>query len=195
MKAILRFKGGAGSGHYNHAGRPGKIGGSTPGKYSRQLAYAEGLSPEDRKVVRRYTGGDFTWMNRHMRTGHKTSQSVKDKIITLKRVVDEAPAFGKSTELVRMTSVDMSNYKIGDTFTERAFSSTSLDKNIVSLNSHWFRISMPAHAKGLFVSGIGGHASEREVILNPSSFKITGITPMADRDNRFVYDMEWIGDA
>lgn len=29
----VRFKGGPGSGHFNHAGRPGEVGGSLPGKY------------------------------------------------------------------------------------------------------------------------------------------------------------------
>lgn len=31
MKIIARYKGGPGSGHYGHAGRPGKRGGSAPG--------------------------------------------------------------------------------------------------------------------------------------------------------------------
>jgi len=31
-KVIVRLKGGSGSGHHGHAGRPGKIGGSLPGK-------------------------------------------------------------------------------------------------------------------------------------------------------------------
>jgi hypothetical protein len=32
IKVIVALKGGAGSGHYDHAGRPGKVGGSLPGK-------------------------------------------------------------------------------------------------------------------------------------------------------------------
>lgn len=32
MKGVLRTKGGPGSGHFGHSGRPGKVGGSVPGK-------------------------------------------------------------------------------------------------------------------------------------------------------------------
>ena len=32
MKLTIRLKGGPGSGHHGHAGRPGKVGGSLPGK-------------------------------------------------------------------------------------------------------------------------------------------------------------------
>jgi len=30
MKAVIRYKGGSGSGNFNHSGRPGKVGGSAP---------------------------------------------------------------------------------------------------------------------------------------------------------------------
>ena len=33
MKAIIRLKGGTGSGHYGHSGRPGKVGGSVPSAF------------------------------------------------------------------------------------------------------------------------------------------------------------------
>ena len=36
MKLKFSYKGGTGSGHHGHAGRPGKVGGSVPGHVAQQ---------------------------------------------------------------------------------------------------------------------------------------------------------------
>ena len=49
MKAVLRFKGGAGSGNFGHAGRPGKQGGSAP-KGGRGVKPSEPISKRDEEI-------------------------------------------------------------------------------------------------------------------------------------------------
>lgn len=56
-KASVKLKGGAGSGHFGHAGRPGEVGGSVPGKYiSGQEIGAGGTEelPQEMLTVKQY---------------------------------------------------------------------------------------------------------------------------------------------
>jgi hypothetical protein len=52
VKLVLRLKGGTGSGHYGHQGRPGKHGGSLPGVGSNPL-YSGTSSSSSRRNTRR----------------------------------------------------------------------------------------------------------------------------------------------
>lgn len=56
---ILRFKGGPGSGHYRHAGRPGKRGGSLPGKGG------GGIATHVKKVLKVAYKGEMVEPNRN----------------------------------------------------------------------------------------------------------------------------------
>ncbi len=60
MKVTIRVKGGEGSGFHNHAGRPGKIGGSAPMsliRLSNKLQYVDNV---DELVVKQNIGGTDT---------------------------------------------------------------------------------------------------------------------------------------
>lgn len=190
-------KGGAGSGNFGHAGRPGKVGGSAQSSIDRtaHIEYSNALSAEEKRVVRRYTGGDYTYMNRHMRTGHSTSDSIKQKIHILNNVIEHAPPFTQPIVLHRSTSQDISNWEIGGVIESKGFTSTSLKQSNRGTQtydrSHYFRISMPIGSKGLFVSTIGGHASEQEVILQPAQYKVTDIQPF--NAHASIVDLEWVG--
>lgn len=51
MKLIVVRKGGSGSGHYGHAGRPGEQGGSLPGDGDGKGSTVSGYSSEDVKIL------------------------------------------------------------------------------------------------------------------------------------------------
>lgn len=100
--AKLRLKGGAGSGHFQHAGRPGMVGGSAPGKGTGDFQ-GEKANPDGKDTMEQYMNPDGTW------TAER--QALHDKIIAHffqgKTPVDDpvsymmggGPASGKSTLL------------------------------------------------------------------------------------------------
>lgn len=102
MKVTIRFKGGEGSGNYNHAGRPGEVGGSQPENGSTALSndYPK-ANPDGKDTMEQYMNADGTWT--------KERQALHDKIKASffegKKPVDNpvsymlggGPAAGKST--------------------------------------------------------------------------------------------------
>ena len=103
MKVIIRFKGGEGSGNYNHAGRPGEVGGSQPDNEATPLSNYPKANPDGKDTMEQYMNADGTWT--------KERQALHEKIIYSffdgKKPVDNptsymlggGPASGKSTLL------------------------------------------------------------------------------------------------
>lgn len=192
VRPEVKVNGGAGSGNFGHAGVPGQVGGSASGgdsgaeALSKNEKYVAGLKPEDSKVVRRYTGGDFTWMNRHLRTGAKTSDSVKEKIAVLKRVIDEAPPIGEqilSRHLGPGFLTEVAKMKEGEEWTEKGFFSSSLKDPNDKKEGDWrdavtFRVITSDNTKGISVREMSGHAAEQEAILPPTTFRVVKIEEM-----------------
>lgn len=182
------MKGGPGSGFHNHAGRPGKVGGSAK-------EYQYSITDRQRRVVRRFTGGDFTWMNRHLRTGSETSDSILQKIDVLKETISSAPPLESEETLFRFVSKSPSELGMqeGSIWEEKGFMSTSANDNYGSSQHTQYIIKVPKGQKILYVSGISGHQSENEVILNAGSkFKVVSIKKSELREKDFVVELEML---
>lgn len=166
----IRRKGGPGSGNWGHSGRPGFVGGAAPRSSAMsQAQYSDGLSDAQRQVIRRYTGGDFTYMNKHLRTGSSTSESIKTKISILQETLTNAPPIEQKV-LYRYVSGKPEDfgYEAGSIVREAAFMSTS--KHIPKMSTGIvLKLNIAPKAKGLDVSynNIAGkvHKSENEVLL------------------------------
>lgn len=147
------------------------------------------LTEDERKVVRRYTGGDFTWMNRHLRFGNKTSDSIKNKIAVLSSVIARSK-LKEDVRLYRFMSGTPEQYglQVGSTFEDKGFSSTSKKENYGYSQPMQFVINMKRGQSGLDVSLISGHEGEQEIILNPGSFKVISIEPKNNGGYRVFVD-------
>lgn len=151
MKVIIRFKGGAGSGHHGHQGIPGQRGGSLPGsggtldfsgydvdhrarewndaaKYVAQqldslIDGPSNLSRASEKALHDYSQKDFYSINRALRRGDKPSTQVK----RIDQAIDDSVV--KSDVYVYRGFYD--NLPTSD-FTDLAYSSTSLSKDVAA---------------------------------------------------------------
>jgi hypothetical protein len=103
MKLKFTYKGGPGSGHHGHAGIPGKVGGSLPGKGTGGADKYPKANPNGVDTFEQYRNPDGTWTKERQ----ALHDSIKAKFFEGKSPVDNpqsfmmggGPAAGKSTLL------------------------------------------------------------------------------------------------
>jgi len=129
-------KGGEGSGFFGHAGRPGEVGGSSPGGLS-ALASGEEWTDDDYVLLQRYTAGglaeDMILYQRGLPLGPESfpKKEVKEGIKSTEKALAKLP--GTKATVYRGLSFDskqdleafVSKIKVGGEFITEAFTSTS----------------------------------------------------------------------
>jgi len=124
MKLTLRLKGGPGSGHWGHAGRLGKVGGSLPGNVA--LSIRTGKTAEERRIRKLVTVGKLpeSELDRFIKkperplvpTGskfiHNQLRSIKDKkdLAMIRRNVKNVP----QQHLDTVESIETGYYAVGE---------------------------------------------------------------------------------
>ena len=158
------------------------------------------LAKEDKQVLVSYTGSSYSNINKYLRTGKyegkiklgtgprgrwiDTGAQLRKEVITpLVKAINNAPALPEDMLTYRGVAGkwadQMMAQDIGTTYTEKGFTSTSLDPKVASNihgneNNILIEIVNPAGSKGLFtdpqMEGSGWSTlNERELLLAPNT--------------------------
>lgn len=159
------------------------------------------LAEPQKQAAKTYTGETYTAINGGLRKGgldpvHDATVRDLDSAISK----SELP---ENTVLYRGMELNdnlRNNIKPGATFTDQAYTSTSLDQGNPSRfaggeNGAVMRIKAQKGQKGLAMQSISDYPEEKEVLLpRGTKYKITGVTRDPDTGRTFI-DAEIIGDA
>lgn len=144
-------------------------------------------------LVQYYSMQGSYFMNQYLRSqvSYNYKNNYLEQLITsMWKLLENAPKFDKSYTLYRFVQTDdfVSHLKIGDTYTEEGFMSTTRDPfykdNNYGFGSVLFKIKIPANIQGvaLCIETISHFPKEQEIILAPlSRFKLI------NKDNKCVY--------
>ena len=200
--------GGKGSGNHGHSGRPGKQGGSSKsGGYqdfsgnnsyavAKEMGFPDGnfddnpnYSEEEKTAVRYYGRIGNEPINEILRTGSTSDPEERTARQKLKTLVDmKKQTLAKDVTLYRGAQIN-ETLNIGDSISDRAFVSTSFDKDIArdfateqyeSGNKYLFKINTPKGSKGIFV-GQGNDWDEVEWVMDKQrSFTVQSVSEPDD---------------
>jgi hypothetical protein len=204
--------GGAGGGGGFGAGarRFGQVTGfAARGELNQQMheefeEWENGLSDEQKVAVRKYTKTWHEEINEGLRDG-KPIDEIPDELArhyarNLDAAMQSAPGFKEDTIVFRGIDYDP-NLKVGDTFLDKGFMSTSIEPTVADTFALYdeetpvvFEINYPAETPAAYVSDVGGNGSELEVLLPRNvELEVAGITQrpsIADENiNVTVYQM------
>lgn len=161
----LRLKGGPGSGHHGHAGRPGKRGGSAPSKggsfadrlkNAREIRgmalkgleedhaeYYDSLSTEEKDAITFYTGADYITMNTELRQGKCCSDPentervrVLNNALNRNEIKETMVVYRGFNDFVINNAFHQGEIQVGDTMWDAAFMSTSPVDHIAEQRSY-----------------------------------------------------------
>lgn len=120
------LQGGAGSGNYGHRGRPGEVGGSSKFDFSSEKkVFDEGLN-ENQKDSLHYYGNksNYVFLNNYLRGKVNHSGEGFDEIIH--NIETSMKPITSETIVYRGIKSSPRKFKVGDTFIDKAFVSTSV---------------------------------------------------------------------
>lgn len=163
------------------------------GKAAHKAATPTGLDDAHRDAIKEYTGSMYIDVNQALRKGKPIPAADRKEM----KLVDEAFSKAKTTEPMEVyrgigpSDSDMfANLKLGDSFQDKGFVSTSTDKDTADNFSRgdtptMLQINVPKGSKAISVDSMsvfkkGGMAkrSENEILLNRGgSFKVLSIKP------------------
>ena len=163
------------------------------GKAAHKAAVPQGLDQSHKDAIKEYTGNMYTTVNQALRKGKPVPAADRKEM----KLVDEAFSKAKTTEPMEvyrgigpMDADRFAGLKVGDTFEDKAFVSTSTDKDTADNfsrgdNPTIMHIQVPKGSKAISVDSMsvfrkGGHAtrSENEILLNRGgTFKVLSIKP------------------
>ncbi len=175
--------------------------------YQRQVRaqskkWSKELNPTEHHAVSDYATFDYNDMNSVLRGKRSTGQArdpehMKQNITALDSAVKKGK-LDKNRVLYRgISSAQLiSKLKAGDTFTDKAFASTTLDKKIAvgftQGKGALIRIKAKKGQSGAYLSEMSPAPGEAEFLLpRNSKFKVTKITK---EGSRTIIDMDLIGD-
>lgn len=183
LKLISALKGGSGSGNFGHAGRPGKVGGSSSIHYAaadpqdliRYYDLTSNCDVIDCEALNMYTHSGYDVVNRKLRFGSYADSAYEfewkdaevNKLLTgLDKSFQNAPTVPSNLIAYRgVNSRLFDNLAVGDSFTDKGFVSTSIDP--AQTMSGWqMEIRIPAGTKGIYIEQVSNVASEMELLLN-----------------------------
>lgn len=142
------------------------------------------LSKSERIAINSYTTRQYSRINEFLRTGNVRDadkhEAALETIAELEKMLTRSTTLQPMSLYRGVSGVDYSKLKVGESFTEKAFSSTSFDESVARTfagnGGTVFEISVPAGGKA-FIIGEGGFGNhEQEVLLAANSeYKITAI--------------------
>lgn len=216
----LETKGGAGSGNFGHAGRPGKRGGSVGGgghaaleqNYGvlprnfesnpddfRDKEWVSGLSREEKQAIRNYTQSSYSInsvLRQDVDVNDYWNESEKLTVKHLNSVLERA-SIPNDGYVFRGISGKWFPKEKGTTYTDRAFMSTSASPE-VAINwgrTQIMRIAVKKGQKGAYIDDVSLRGGEKELILPRNSvFTIVGVRKIQHFSGEItVTDVEYIG--
>jgi ADP-ribosyltransferase exoenzyme len=169
--------------------------------YALSDSHTKTLSKGQREAAETYTGGDYEPINGGLRQGN-----VPREYQTTVKNLDSAISQSKlpeNTVLYRGTSLSperMANIKPGATFSDPAYTSTSINPRIPDSFARgegktMMRIKAPAGTNGLAVNNVSNFDGEHEVLLpRGTNYRVTNV--YKDKKTGLTYvDAEIIGSA
>lgn len=138
------------------------------------------LNGEDAQRVRYYTGDGFSELNKRLRTGTAAPADLKASA-TLDKIIGRSQAPHDLTVLRGVQSLP-GDLRVGSTFTDKGFSSTTLDSatakryaGATDPNRAIMRIRVPKGTPALSTKGLSDNAIEHEVLLRSgTSYRVVG---------------------
>lgn len=202
------IKGGPGSGHWGHAGRPGERGGSAPGGLGvvggrvfdditeadewlkAQPSLNPDLTPEEDAALRAYKGEFYYDMNQELREAGWTTDERFEHIESAinKASLPEPVTVFRGTSYEIFDDGDMTGAIIEDA----AFCSTSLSRDIARRHSDYamVEITLPEGTRAINMENwrVGGfHQGEAELLLQHGSrFRVISDNYDDDPDERYL---------
>jgi len=159
--------------------------------------HAASLTSGENSAMNSYQDSGYTDLNGSMWSGNTAWQATK--IANLNSAIKKSPGLPQAVKLSYKTSNSNTvawakNAKVGDIWKSKAFTSTSIDKNVWS-GEIKFRFNAPKGLKGFFMNAKGrysSHPGEKEYLIGPSNkWKLVNKTQSG---SSIYLDMEWIGD-
>lgn len=159
------------------------------------------LNNQQKLATKTYTGEAYTEINGGLRSG-KIPPGHQQTVKELDSAIGQS-TLPENTVLYRgmeMNSTLRENIKPGATFTDKAYTSTSLDQGNPDRfaggeNGAVMRVKAPAGQKGLALQSISDYPEEKEVLLpRGTSYKITSVTRDPSTGRTYI-DAEIIGEA
>lgn len=191
-------KGGPGSGHFGHSGRPGKVGGSMPsGGVSFQITSPEdystfydeysywlsSLSDMEKRALDNYTSSGYITINDHLRHNTDVYANVSRDISALRDAIDRSSVPNNIIVYrgVRQPFLDSLRARVGDVFTDAGFVSTTFDKDLAvgrSYRQGYIELRVPQGTRG----GIGSFSESELILQSGTKFRIVSV------DSDYVLD-------
>lgn len=146
------------------------------------------MTKEEKEALRQYKGASMAWkaLNDKMRglawKSRKYDEAGLQNMERQLRGLMARTSLRESIAVYRgVVGLDL---KVGDTFVEKAFTSTSISRNVPELSgfghgqgSQFLRIIVPKGARGIPISNIGGRVHELEYLIDAGTkFKVVGRT-------------------
>lgn len=135
------------------------------------------------KALDHYIGSGFSTMNKHLRgldSSWPADDFTKNNISSLKKLTSHKTSH--SFTAFRGTKNSLGDFKEGDHLKDKAFVSTTINKNMIAhpesgfttSKGHKFKIHIPEGTKGYYASGHRGISPiEKEFVLHPgTTFKV-----------------------
>jgi hypothetical protein len=139
------------------------------------------LKPEELKSIQNYTSSGFIYMNTALREDNVEGHSYESKINdaqsgllkgSLKKPMTVYRGMNASGNNLQKI-LDTMDVGVGQTFTDKAFVSTSIDKNSAFGGNIKMHIILPEGTKGAYVDPVSSVPGEREYILpHHTKFKV-----------------------
>ena len=148
--------------------------------FSAQVAYISSLSARNRKLIKDYTNGSYSWLAPHMRNGsYKNKPALNKYVLALKRVIANAPPVTRAFVVYRGVKGDVLAPK-ATTFVDPSFVSTGYDAAYAMTYMRdpgtLMRITLLPGTRALLAAGINTNSNhgESEIVLDADSkFTVT----------------------
>ncbi|MEU3288475.1 ADP-ribosyltransferase, partial [Streptomyces longwoodensis] len=150
--------------------------------------FLDDLSPESRDALRTYSGNEYGLINNHLRINSPLSDTLKHTIAEMDRVMGTRPV-PEDLMVVRGTAVDHIQVDglpidspidmLGETFDDKAFTSTALGKTPpppFDGKPVWMHLRVPKDTPALWIDHLSAYPGERELLLaRGSEYKVTRV--------------------
>ncbi|MGW5771394.1 ADP-ribosyltransferase [Streptomyces longwoodensis] len=150
--------------------------------------FLDDLSPESRDALRTYSGNEYGLINNHLRINSPLSDTLKHTIAEMDRVMGTRPV-PEDLMVVRGTAVDHIQVDglpidspmdmLGETFDDKAFTSTALGKTPpppFDGKPVWMHLRVPKDTPALWIDHLSEYPGERELLLaRGSEYKVTRV--------------------
>lgn len=165
-------------------------------------AYANISSYPEAESIQAYTADWYFDINDNLRKGRKSDAETQKMINDLDTALEKSSRM--PSDALSYRGVDGLNLRIGQTVTDKAFVSTSLNKSKAAeftTSGTMLEIKVPKGSKAMYLNSLSDYKDEKELLLGRgSSFKITGsrtetisrVGPFNKSVNVTVYEAEYV---